>query len=180
MKRISVILIVLSVVFSFALPTHATLILRGTDTLGNKLIYDDDLNITWYDYSNSGNTWNNQMSWASGLTVNFGVTIYDDWRLPSTVDVPYVWGNNGTTTAGYNITSSEMGHLYYTELGNLGYYDTSGNYQSGWGLTNTGDFQNLQLGHYWSGTEYSANPSLGNWVIGNYKNYHGFITDGHG
>ncbi len=34
---------------------------------------------------------------------------------------------NGTTTAGYNITSGEMGHLFYVGLGNDGWYDTSGN-----------------------------------------------------
>src|SRR3989338_747190 len=160
MKRVSVMLIVLAVVFAFALPTHATLFLRGTDTNGNRLIYDDDLNITWYDYTNPANNWDNQMSWASGLTVDFSGTIYDDWRLPSTVDGPYVFGYDGTTTAGYNITSSEVGHLFYTELGNKGLFDTNGNYQPGWSLTKIGGFQNLQqLGWYVSGTEYSANPS---------------------
>ena len=101
---------------------------RGTDSLGNRLIYDSDLNITWYDYSKSWDTWQNQVNWASGLSVTFGSNTYTDWRLPSTVDGTYAGcGCNGTTTAGYNITSSEMGHLFYTELGNTGYYDTSGN-----------------------------------------------------
>ncbi len=51
-----------------------------------------------------------------------------------------------------------MGHLFYEELGNLGYYDTSGVYvgDGNWGLNNTGDFQNLYAGVHWSGTEYSA------------------------
>jgi len=67
----------------------------------------------------------------------------DDW------DGVWEYGVDGTTTAGYNITSSEMGHLYYTELGNDGYFDTSGNTtgcseSSPYCLTNTGDFQNLQ------------------------------------
>jgi hypothetical protein len=49
-----------------------------------------------------------------------------------------------------------MGHLYYTELENLAAYDTEGNYpQPGWGLNNTGDFQNLQPEGYWTGTEYA-------------------------
>lgn len=54
-----------------------------------------------------------------------------------------------------------MGHLYYTELGNLGYCDTSGNCpQSGWGLNNTGDFNNLIASYswYWSDTEYAHYP----------------------
>lgn len=159
MKRIFGLMIALVVVIGLSMPANATLILRGTDTLGNRLIYDDDLNITWYDYTNSGNTWQNQVNWADGLTVTFGSTDYEDWRLPSTVDGLFALGYDGTTTAGYNITSSEMGHLYYMELGNLGYCDTAGSCpQSGWGLANTGDFQNLQASTYWSGTEYSANP----------------------
>ncbi|MDD5450914.1 MAG: PEP-CTERM sorting domain-containing protein [Desulfovibrionales bacterium] len=94
------------------------------------------------------------MTWASDLTVNFGGHIYDDWRLPSTVDGLYVWGYDGTTNLGYNITSSEMGHLFYTELANLGWRDTLNNVrQSGYGLINTGDFQNLINDFYWSSTE---------------------------
>ncbi len=53
-----------------------------------------------------------------------------------------------------------MGHLYYEELGNMGYYDINGNYpQPGWGLNNTGDFNNLVDWWYWSGTEYANFPS---------------------
>lgn len=157
MKRISVLLIALVMVFGLSVQANATLFNRGTDTLGNRLIYDDDLNITWYDYTKPVDTWGNQMSWADGLTVDFGGTVYDDWRLPSTVDDGSSdWGYDGTTARGYNITTSEMGHLFYTELGNLGYYATDGtNPQPGWGLSNTGDFQNLEDYWYWSGTEYS-------------------------
>lgn len=171
MKRIYALLIALLLVFGLSVSAQATLTTIGTATYGSSdynLIYDDDLGITWLDYSNSLDIWQNQVDWAAGLNtagvltynLNPGVTVSwtGDWRLPSTVDGLYVRGYDGTTTAGYNIASSEMGHLYYTELGNLGYYDTSGNYQPGWGLNNTGDFLNLQLDFYWSGTEYTANP----------------------
>lgn len=148
MKRIFTLLIAIAMVVGFSAQAYATLILRGTDTLGNRLIYDDDLNITWYDYTTSLDTWQNQVNWASALTVIFGGTIYDDWRLPSTVDGPWVWGYDGTTTGGYNITSNEMGHLFYTELGNLGLYATDGtNPQPCYGLTNTGYFLNLLADH---------------------------------
>ncbi len=144
-------------------PSHALLINRGTDTAGNRLIYDDDLGVTWYDYSNAHTTWQNQVDWADALSVTFGSTTYDDWRLPTTVDGTSVAigpsSYNGTGPNGYNITTSEMGHLFYSELGNLGYYDTSGTYQSGYGLSNTGDFQNLTSGFYWSDTEYSADTT---------------------
>jgi len=158
MKQVITFLIVLVLVLGFSLQSRAELINRGTDSLGNQLIYDSDLNITWYDLTSSYNTWQNQVAWASGLTVNSGGTIYNDWRLPTTVDGTHVYGYNGTTTAGYNITSSEMGHLFYTELGNKGYYSTTGSYQADYGLKNTGDFQHLRLDVYWSGTQYSADP----------------------
>jgi hypothetical protein len=151
----------------FTSTAQAFLINRGTDSLGNRLIYDDDLDITWYDYTHSQptdatNTWQNHMDWASGLSVNFGGTIYDNWRLPETPDSDYIWTNgyDGTGTAGSNITSGELGHLFYTELGNLGQLDTSGvNLQDLGlsGLKNTGLFQNLVTSgfyrSYWYGTK---------------------------
>ena len=170
MKRTCSLLAAILLVLGFAATAQATLILRGkgTSAYGTyNLIYDDDLDITWYDYMGPSPTsagmddmynWQNQVNWASWLSVTFGSNTYTDWRLPETVDGPYSWGYDGTTTAGYNITSSEMGHLFYTELGNLGVYDTAGNPQSGYGFNNTGPFQNLIDSVYWSGTEHSAVP----------------------
>jgi hypothetical protein len=165
MKRILLLMAVLAV-FILVTPAHAILINRGTDTAGNRLIYDDDFDITWYDFSNAATTWQNQVNWALGLSVTFDSTTYDDWRLPSTADGPFVFGWDGTTTAGYNITTSEMGHLFYTELGNKGLYAIDGtNPQPGYGLTSTGDFQNLISFLYWSGTEYATNTGLA-WRFG--------------
>jgi hypothetical protein len=46
-------------------------------------------------------------------------------------------------------------------LSNLAAYDTDSDYpQSGWGLTNTGPFINVQLGDYWAGMEDGARPDL--------------------
>ena len=42
-----------------------------------------------------------------------------------------------------------MGHLYYTELGNTAGFG---------GFTETGDFQNLQPGFYWTGTTIAGFP----------------------
>lgn len=114
------ILLLAIVGLSFSTMAHAMLIDRGADSLGNKLIYDTDLNIIWYDYTKSRDTWQNQVNWASNLSVTFGSQTFDDWRLPNTVDGPMTWSYGGSTSYGYNNTSSEMGHLYYTELGNLG------------------------------------------------------------
>ncbi len=152
----------------------ATLTTIGTAGYGGnsyKLIWDANNNgnsLVWLDYTHARNTWSNQQGWANGLNGN-GVLSYNlnpgysvnwggnSWRLPATVDGPWSGGYDGTTTAGYNITSSEMGHLFYTELGNKGYYDTSGHGpQAGWGLTSVGDFSHLTAFGYWSGTEYAA------------------------
>ena len=72
------------------------------------------------------------MDWADALSINFNGTIYDNWRLPTIMQ----------RIAGYNQTGSEMGHLYYTELGN----------SAGSGLVNTGEFNNLLSGYYWTNT----------------------------
>ena len=147
MKRIFVLAVIMAMVLGFSLQANAALELRGTDNQGNRLIYDTDFNITWYDYTNTFNTWQNQMNWASALSVSGGdlVGVYDDWRLPTALN------QNGTgPCSGYNCTGSEMGHLYFTEFGNKEYPS------SGYGLAIKGDFQKLQAVTYWSCTEYSA------------------------
>jgi hypothetical protein len=135
------------------------------------LIYEDDQGLTWLDYSNSRSSWFSQVEWAVGLNAQGALAIRLDpgvsatwegeWRLPKSVDSGRTFGYDGTTTAGFNITTSELGHLYYKSLGNQGYYDSRGNQGTGWypdstwGLKNKGPFANMQVGNYWSGTEYS-------------------------
>jgi len=159
MKKIFLLLGLLAISWSFSVDAYATLINRGTDSLGNRLIYDTSLNVTWYDFTNAGNRQATQVNWASSLAVNFNGQTLTGWRLPNTLDGPvYPWGYDGTTTRGYNITSSELGHLYYIDLGNKSFYDTNGNPQSSYGLVNTGDFIHLGTGNYWSGTIVSEYP----------------------
>lgn len=136
--------LVMILTFVMAAPVQATLYYRGTGTgmvqgyeFGScKLIYDDDLNITWYDYSKSVNNWDNQISWAGDLTVTLNGTTFNDWRLPTALSPD---GNLD------NVVLSEMGHLYYIELQN-----------GGWGyLKNTDPFEQLVGDWYYSDTEYS-------------------------
>jgi hypothetical protein len=157
---------------------NAGLTVIGSATYESKdynLIYEDNQSLIWLDYSNAGSPWPQQMSWASGLNAS-GVLTYrlkpgvsvsweGDWRLPKTVDGAHRNGYDGKTTAGFNITTSEIGYLFYTSLGNLGYYDTNGkprpgwgkpDSQHGWGLKNKGPFANLQNGQYWSSSEYAV------------------------
>jgi hypothetical protein len=120
---------------------------------GGGLIYDTDLNITWYDYSQIAPTWADATNWVASLSVN-GV---GGWRLPSSAPGVYSWGYDGSTTGGYNITSSEMGHLFYSELGNSGEYNTAGTQtpvlfddsDNQNAIHNSGAFANLQFGNLW-------------------------------
>ena len=90
---------------------------------------------------------------------------FGDWRLPAIMDI----SNNGCdwsysgTDCGWNMLTgsaattiySELASLWYDTLGNLAYYDPSGNVaQPGWGLTNTGPFTNIKSYYYWTGLEF--------------------------
>ncbi len=144
MKKILFCMLAMMVVFVLAAPAHAILINRGTDTLGNRLIYDDDRDITWYDFSNSPDIWDNQVAWADALSVTFNTNVFDDWRLPTALNYVAPFGPD----FGIDVTGSEMGHLYYTEL------DIDG----GGSLNNPDNFQNLVSAAYWSGTEFVLSP----------------------
>lgn len=179
---------------SFASESQAALTTIGTATYGGvdyKLIWDNNENsVVWLDYSNSATTWAAQNAWAAGLnaelTYNIDAAYTVDWsdtgwRLPDTVDGPYEYWYDGTTTAGYNITTSEMGHLYYEEFGNLGLMDTSGNLPPpGWILQNTnGDFDNILwfTSWYWSGTEYTDSSNYA-WRFSMGYGYQDIISKG--
>ncbi len=144
-----------------ATETEAILLDRG-----NGLFYDTDLSITWLQDANyaktSGDdadglmTWSQAVTWAESLVF----AGFDDWRLPKFRDIGSPgcnWEFSGTD-CGYNVNpiTNEMAHLFYNELGNKAYYDIYGQYQPGWGLTNTGDFMNIQPYIYWTGTEVSS------------------------
>lgn len=195
MKQIFKFLFILTVVLGFSLHSQAALTTIGQAQYNGQnynLIWDNDSpfgSIVWLDYNKNVAVWQDQVSWASGLnsegvlTYNidaaYSVTWNGNWRLPLSVDSLYEWGYDGTTTAGYNITNNEMGHLFYTELGNKGDYDKVGNPNdcgniSPWCLTNKGDFQNLQPNQYWSGTQYVTDTTKA-W---SFTAYHGSQTTG--
>lgn len=158
--------------------------LQGRDLDGNaatfEAYYDTALNITWLadanyartsGYDDDGDmTWVAARTWASNLSVN-GIT---GWRLPAQVDTGAAgcdWGSSGAD-CGYNVdtSTSEMAHMFFVTLGNKAYLDTAGNVQSGWGLTNTGPFSNVQSNVHWSGVEYA--PSTGYaWYFHTYNGF---------
>ena len=144
------------------------------------LIYDDAQGLVWLDYRRGMDFWQNQKDWAAGLsftdaqiTLNDGYTTDIEWttgwRLPRVDESQarltgedFGWAGPDATgyhdyAYGYNMLNSEMGHLYYVSLGNLGYLGTDGALQLGHGLVNTGLFESLVDSYtYWSGTEYSS------------------------
>ena len=181
MKRL-MLLSVFLILAVLAGTAQASLEVIGTATYQGqdyKLIYMDDGPfgpVTWLDYTNDPDDWQNQVDWATNLG-ELEVSLYEGyilnqsagWRLPevdeSQANLSGI--NNGYAgpdgngyhdyRTGFNMVNGEMGYLFYEELGNRGFRDTSGNSQSGYGLTDPGKFEHLQSYSYWSGTEYDAN-----------------------
>jgi hypothetical protein len=130
---------------------------------GNGTITDTDRGIMWLQDANYAKTsgydadglmtWSEAMIWAEQLVF----AGWNDWRLPVLlVNDPSCYSGRD-----HNCTGSEMGHLFYIELGNIALRDLDGNIQSNWGWQNTGPFINLQSGYpcclspiYWYGTEF--------------------------
>jgi hypothetical protein len=144
---------------------QAQLTVIGTATYQGtayNLIWDDDNNgnsVVWLDYTNARANWAAQNSWAAGLDgalaynidPMYAVTWDEDyWRLTTSAGA-----NPGS---GYNQTTSEMGHLYYEELGLLSYPDR-GNIPVTDAELNATNFDNLTASWYWSGTEYAFDPN---------------------
>ena len=130
---------------------------------GGGLIYDSDFNITWLADANYARTsgyhadglmnWGAATAWAAGLVYGG----YSDWRLPTALNEDLSWPCNG-----YNCIGSEMGHLFYTELGGTAASP----------IPASPHFQNVQFFVYWSGTAYAPNPADGSaWNFITYSGY---------
>lgn len=134
MKRVMVMMVTL-VVFS-AQSVFATLMKYSYEDYN--FIYDNESNLTWFDFSIRG-TFAEALGWAENLTVvgNDGA-VHDDWRLP-------------TMIRGYSNTY-EMNNLYL-ELGNSPYPNADR------GLVYTEPFSNLLASWYWYDAEYSQDSS---------------------
>ncbi len=127
-------------------------------------------------------TWAQAQGWIDYLNSS-GYLGYNDWRLPYTLpvnDSAYVLvGNNydGSIDYGYNITSpnSELAYMFYAELGNKGLYNTSGQTQTGYGLSNKGPFINLLSTYYLSESKYDGSSV---WVFNNNNGIQALDTSG--
>lgn len=144
-------------------------------------VYDTDLNITWlsnanlaatntfglatdvnlgtdiYGYQSIINSYGGTMTWGGAqkwiAAMNAANYLgFNDWRLPTTLqpDASCVFQGPGGS-GGYNCTGSEMGHLFYTELGGLAGQSIATTHNANYSL-----FQNVESNpnySYWSGTE---------------------------
>jgi len=145
--------------------------------LGNGLVRDSALNVEWVKNANLAATetfgvqgilsnglmgWDTAQEWIAAMNAA-GYLGHDDWRMPRILPAhgdSYRLDNarDGSTDFGLNVVSpkSEMLYVWYVHLGNKCYCDRSGNGpQEGWGMLNTGPFDNLMPDNYWSGTEVS-------------------------
>jgi len=170
-------------ILAFSSTSWATLFDRG-----GGMIYDSVLDITWLQDANfamtSGADADGRMTWSQANTwaANLVYGGYSDWRLPTTPDAggPFVFGWDGVQpynyNYGYNMTTSEMGYMFYVNLGNVGLrptnYNGSNDRLAGtFGLLNVGPFQNFgqpfsdtQALPYWSGTQ-SINQPTAAWYF---------------
>jgi hypothetical protein len=108
------------------------------DTIPNSGIYT--LTTANFNTSTGRMDWFGAQAWAHSLSLGG----YSDWRLPTT---------NPAVSGSYQ-TASEMGHLFYIDLGINPVYSitssTSGNYAP---------FSNLQPYGYWSESEFTLYPN---------------------
>ena len=132
---------------ALVLSTSVNASLVGRDLDGNlataEAYYDDVADLTWLADANVAGTamnWVDANNWAANLNVA-GVT---GWRLADTsvIDAGCV-SQSSTQSWGTGCSGSEMGNLFYNVLGN-----------SAGSFSNTGPFSNVQIGWYWSATEY--------------------------
>ncbi len=120
---------------------ESTLQARDLDANGQTdAFYDQTLHLTWLRQTLVGGPLSliAAQTWAGDWTRELAFGGYTDWRPPTALD---------TLAA-----TSEMTQLLYTTLGNKAFCDTIGDCpQTGWELSNTGDFQNLHSVVAWTG-----------------------------
>lgn len=162
---------VLAGALAFAMGSaHASLFDRG-----GGLIYDDDLGITWMANASLSVTntfgaagtinptgtmsWLTAQNWIDAMNAQAYLG-FSNWRLPNTL---YPDPACTAVSGGHNCVGSEMGHLFYNELGGVAGHDIADVHNSNYML-----FKNIQSNQYWSRTAFTQNPQTPNdnaWVF---------------
>ena len=156
---------------SFASSANAALVSR----LGGQAVYDTDFDITWLAdanlaasdtfgvsniFANGTMSWDTAQSWIGELNAT-NYLGYSSWRLPTTLQPDATCDSQSSTGSfGLNCSGSEMGHLFYDELGGTGGTSILDSHNSFFDL-----FSNIQADVYWSGTEYASDTTRA-WVFG--------------
>jgi hypothetical protein len=178
-------------VITLALPAQASLVSR----LDGAAVYDTDLDVTWladadlifsnsfglfYNrnlgsdangvpstiYNGGDATWGGAQKWIAAMNAAHYLG-YSDWALPTTTQ----------GCRGYGCIDSQLGHLFYEELGGVAGQSIATTHNANYGL-----FKNLLPLPYWTGTEYTAdagiawlfNPNYGTQAL-NFKDYNYFV-----
>jgi MYXO-CTERM domain-containing protein len=147
--------------------THAALESR----LGGLAVYDTDLNVTWLANANLAASdtfgvtginadgtmsWTTAQSWIAAMNAADYLG-YNNWRLPATPQ------SDPSCTIGVGSCSgSEMGHLFYDELGGIAGSSITTTHNANYGLFNNLQYNGIVQTIYWSGTEEQPNEA---WVF---------------
>ena len=130
---------------------------------GGGLIYDTDRNLTWLQQpNNTPMNWYQAISWAEGLSYHDPVrdVTWTGWRLPTALEP-----NGADPNLNVGQFGSEMGHLFASELGNVGWPQYN---DPNYGLQNKGPFLTLMGTAYWTGTgSYPSPEHACYWDFGN-------------
>ena len=110
---------------------------NGFDTVPNSGVYS--LTTADLGTNNGTMTWWGAQAWANNLSLGG----YTDWTLPTTVPAQY----------GYNQTGSQMGDLFYNQLGGVAGDSITTTHNANYNL-----FTNVQNYVYWSSSEYAPVP----------------------
>ena len=146
----------LGVVLIVGLLTSGSAMAALYSRAGGTMVYDSDLDITWLadaNYAKTSGHGSGAMNWADANTwaTNLAYGGYSDWRLPTTPQLdPTCELQGGPFGLGYSCSGSEMGHLFYVELGVRAGQSILASQSPDLTL-----FQNIQQGTlYWSQTDY--------------------------
>jgi hypothetical protein len=152
--------LVLICILTLAASVSATICVRGTDSSGGQLIYDDQQDITWYDFNPGSMAYLDAQTWVDELSVTFNNQVFSDWRLPH-LDSTYGYYNNSPLQA-------EMGRLFYNDLGLTSGFDYTTE------QLNDNVFENLKSYHYWTDRLYMSQ----NRYVFSFHNYTGYMVGG--
>ncbi len=105
-----------------------------------------------FDTSTGNMTWWGAQAWANNLSLGG----YTDWTLPTSVPAQN----------GYNQTGSQMGDLFYNQLGGVANSEITIIHNANYNL-----FSNVQSAVYLSSSEYAHHPDY-EWLFSTYNGFH--------